>query len=189
MDMMKGHVIKRYLGPPKAFEDLKEAVTSCQKLFFLDRTSDVFLQTDASDYGIGSYLFQKMDNAAHHPVMFISKTLTSVQVRWSVPEKEAYAIHYALNKMEYLLRDIKFIIETDHENLTRIYSSGSPKVLRWKLELQSYNADIRYIKGEENGLAEAMSCLCKLPQILTPIFPNIKSWRQSMSCWGLRSMQ
>jgi hypothetical protein len=52
-----------------------------------------------------------------------------------VPEKEAYAIHYAQNKMEYLFRDIKFIFETDHENLTRIYSSGSPKVLRWKLEL------------------------------------------------------
>jgi hypothetical protein len=62
--------------------------------------------------------------------------------------------------MEHLLRDVPFILETDHENLTRIYSSGSPKVYRWQLELQSCPFTIRHIKGEDNEVADALSRLC-----------------------------
>ena len=94
--------------------------------------------------------------------MFISKSFTKPQLRWAVPEKEGYAIHYALIKVEHLLRDVHFTLETDHENLTRIYSSGSPKVLRWQLELQSYDCEIRHIKGELNLVADHLSRLCPI---------------------------
>jgi len=125
----RNHVVKWTEIGLNAFRDLKEAVAKCQKLYFLDYEKEIFLQTDASDYGVGAYLFQKKEDESHHPVMFISKSFNKVQLRWSVPEKEGYAIHLALNKMEHLLRDTPFILETDHQNLTRIYSSGSPKVL------------------------------------------------------------
>ena len=57
-----------------------------------------------------------------YPIMFISKSFTSVQLRWSVPEKEGYAIVYAFIKMEHLLRDRHFDLNTDHENQTKLYS-------------------------------------------------------------------
>jgi hypothetical protein len=74
-----------------------------------------------------------------------------------VPEKECYAIVYALNKLDYLLRDVHFILHTDHVNLTRCYSSGSPKVLRWQILIPGYDKEIRYIKGTDNIVADNLS--------------------------------
>ena len=72
-----------------AWENIKLAIHSCPKLFFLDNTSPVHLYTDASDYGIGAYLCQLIDDK-EVPIAFISKTLTQSQrEKWSVPQKEA----------------------------------------------------------------------------------------------------
>jgi len=111
------------------YEALKAAICNCQKLYYVDEEYPVYLQTDASDYGIGAYLKQVAPHS-EFPIMFISKSLDKTQCRWSTPEKEMYAIWYALQKMDHLLRDIHFHIQTDHENLTRHKVTGSPKVLR-----------------------------------------------------------
>jgi transposase InsO family protein len=92
--------------------------------------------------------------------MFISKSLDKTQCRWSTPEKEMYAIWYALQKMDHLLRDIHFHIQTDHENLTRHKVTGSPKVLRWKLDIQQFNFTIVHIKGTDNVVADDFSRQC-----------------------------
>jgi hypothetical protein len=57
-----------------AFNDLRLAVHECPRLFFMDDTSPIYLETDASDYGIGAYLYQIVDGT-QHPVGFINKTL------------------------------------------------------------------------------------------------------------------
>ena len=72
----------------------------------------VYLNTDASDYGIGAYLWQQIDGK-EQPVAFISKSLTSTQKRWHTPQKEAYAIFYSVTQLEYLLRDIKFTLKSN----------------------------------------------------------------------------
>jgi hypothetical protein len=41
-----------------AFHLLKQAINECPTLFFVNEDSPIFLHTDASDYGIGGYLFQ-----------------------------------------------------------------------------------------------------------------------------------
>ena len=84
-----------------AFEAIKEAIHECQALTFLQRESEVHLKTDASDYGIGAYLYQVIHDVDHH-VFFISKSLVKEQLNWSVPEKECYAIWYALKKLDHL---------------------------------------------------------------------------------------
>ena len=53
--------------------------------------------TDASDYGVGGYLFQVVDGI-DHPVAFVSKSLSKTELRWSVIQKEAYAIFSDLIK-------------------------------------------------------------------------------------------
>jgi len=151
----------------EAFEKLKEAVCNCQKLYFIDHTSEnvtYTMQTDASDYGIGAYLFQTIDEI-EYPIKFVSKSLNARQLNWSVPEKECYAAYYAFNKLEYLLSDIEFTWETDHVNLTRITTNAtsSPKVLRWKLYMQEFNylKKQKYIQGEINEIADTLSRLCE----------------------------
>ena len=89
----------------KAWDDIRAAINDCPKLFFLNPQAPVFLHTDASAYGIGAYLFQIVDGV-HQPIAFISKALSSQQrLKWTVPEKEAYAIYYSFQKLEYLIRD------------------------------------------------------------------------------------
>ena len=139
------------------YEALKAAICNCQKLHYVNEDYPVYLQTDASDYGIGAYLKQVSPEDSDIPIMFISKSLDKTQCRWSTPEKEMYAIWYALQKMYHLLRDIHFHIQTDHENLTRHKVTGSPKVLRWKLDIQQFNFTIVHIKGTDNVVADDFS--------------------------------
>jgi hypothetical protein len=99
----------------ESFRALQEAINDSPTLYFPDPDREIFLETDACDYGIGSYLYQKDDKGNHYPIAFISKTLTGAQLNWSVPEKEAYSIFYALQKLEHLLRDVHFVLKTDHK--------------------------------------------------------------------------
>ena len=78
-----------------SFGKIKQAINDCPTLFFLDDISPIFLQTDASDYGIGGYLFQVV-NGKEIPIAFISKMLSEVESRWNTTEKEAYAIVFSL---------------------------------------------------------------------------------------------
>jgi hypothetical protein len=76
------------------FEKVKHAISDCMKLHFLDPDFEkypVVLETDASDYGIGALLSQYV-NDEKFPIMCISKSLDSIQLNWSTPEKECYAI-------------------------------------------------------------------------------------------------
>ena len=56
------------------------------KLFFYDETAPIFLLTDASDYGIGGYLYQLV-NGKEQPVAFVSKSLSGPQLRWLTIQK------------------------------------------------------------------------------------------------------
>eukprot|EP00969_Alexandrium_andersonii_P159352 7040487-Alexandrium_andersonii.AAC.1 len=103
----------------------------------MDEHAPIYLETDASDYGIGAYLYQLVDGT-QQPIVFLSKTLSKVQQRWSTIEKECYAIWYALKSLEHLLRDVHFTLRTDHRNLTYL-NINSPKVVRWKLAIQEYD--------------------------------------------------
>jgi len=141
----------------KVFSDMQAAIGNAQRLHFVDDAKEIFLQTDASDYGIGAYLFQLGEDGEQIPIAFISKSLMNQQLNWSVPEKEAFAIFYAFCKLEHLLRDVHFILQTDHKNLTYINYGNSAKILRWKIHVQEFDFSIEYKKGEENETADILS--------------------------------
>jgi transposase InsO family protein len=141
-----------------AFTDVKEAIRRCPKLFFMDDNAPVYLHTDASDYGIGAYIFQIIDGK-ELPIAFMSKTLSAEEIKWSTIEKECYAIVFSLRKFEYLLRDKHFTLRTDHANLTYVNDPPSPKVRRWKIAIQEYDFDLEFIDGESNIAADGFSRL------------------------------
>jgi transposase InsO family protein len=150
-----------------AFERLQQEVITCPPLFFRDNTSPIFLHTDASNYGIGAYLFQMVPDEQGNPqeqiVAILSKTLTGAQLNWSTIEKEAYAIFYAFQKWEYLLRDTHFTLRTDHKNLTFMNLDHREKVKRWKLAIQHFDFSIEHIPGVDNIVADGLSRWCALP--------------------------
>jgi hypothetical protein len=146
----------------EAYVKIQQAIIQSATLYFVDEHAPITLQTDASDYGIGAYLTQKVDGV-DRPIAIISKSLDSTQLRWSTPEKEGYAIFYALKKLDYLLRDVHFTLQTDHKNLIYINDTASPKVVRWKLAIQEYNFDIEHIQGSKNVIADIFSRFCHFP--------------------------
>ena len=147
----------------EVFYQVQASVNDAPPLYFLNYNAPVFLHTDASDFGIGANLYQVKDNK-EVPIAFISKALTTTEVKWSTPEKECYAIFYALVKLEYLLRDIHFTLRTDHRNLTFLNESFQQKVKRWKLAIMHFNFDIEHIPGKQNVVADALSRLIKIPK-------------------------
>jgi hypothetical protein len=163
------------------YSNLQEAIIQCQKLFYLDDSLPIHLATDASDYALGAYLYQVRPDGTEIPIRFVSKSFTGEQLRWNVPEKECYAIVFTLKKLEHLLRDNFFVLHTDHENLTRCYSSGSPKVYRWKLLIQGFNMDIVHIKGVDNIVADSFSRLATIhpsavEEALSMLWQEEPSW-------------
>jgi hypothetical protein len=145
----------------QAFYDVREEVASCPALFFVDENAPIIVMTDASDYGIGAYIYQLIDNV-EKPIVFMSKALHGAELNWSTVEKEAYAIYATLTKYHHLLRDNKFLLRTDHKNLTYINLEGSKKVKNWKLALQEFDFNIEHVPGIDNPIADAFSRLCVL---------------------------
>ena len=143
-----------------AFNEIKRLISISPMLYFIDDHAPVFLMTDASDYGIGGYLYQEC-NGVKQLIALVSKALTVSQLRWSVIQKEAYGIYYSCNKLDTLLRDRKFTILTDHKNLMYMTHASNAMVIRWWMALQELDFDIVHIQGVKNIIADTLSRLCE----------------------------
>ena len=156
----------------KAYKDIKDLISKSPLLYFINDTAPIVLMTDASDYGVGGYLFQKVDDK-EQLVALVSKSLTVTQLKWSVIQKEAYAIAFCCKSLEALLRDRKFTILTDHKNLTFIKEESNPMVQRWNTALQELDYDLKYVPGSQNTIADAMSRLCPNYKVTDEIAPTM----------------
>ena len=94
-----------------AFFQLKEISSLQTKLFYYTEGDQIYFLTDASDYGIGGYLYQLIDNV-EKPVAFISKSLTRSRLHWPTIQKEAYSIFYSIRQLDFFI--FSPIIKTKH---------------------------------------------------------------------------
>ena len=101
-----------------AFHEMKLAISKCSTKYFLSDTAPITLHIDASDYGVGGYLFQAVDGI-DQPIVLVSKLLHKSQLRWSVIQKVAYEIFHSCMYFQSLLRYRPFKIRTDHRNLSK----------------------------------------------------------------------
>jgi len=129
-------------------------------MYFPDDSGPIFLMTDASDYGIGAYCFQKVDNK-EQPVAFVSKSLSKSQLNWAIIQKEAYAIFYSLQQLSSILRDRPFTVLTDHRNLLYIQNHSNPMIYRWWVSIQEFDFILKDILGKDNEVADGFSRLVK----------------------------
>ena len=96
---------------------------------------------DASDCGVGGYLYQEVDGK-QQLVALVSKALSPTQLRWSVIQKEAYGIFYCCTQLDAMLRDRKFTIQTYHKNLMFIKHDSYAMVVRWWMAMLSFIYDL-----------------------------------------------
>lgn len=95
------------------------------------------------------------------PVNFFSKKFNRYPFNYSVIEKETLALIWALRHFEVYVGTggAPLMIFTDHNPLTFLQSLRGPnqRLVRWSLFLQSYDLDIRHIKGTDNVMADVLS--------------------------------
>ncbi|KAK3097609.1 hypothetical protein FSP39_011373 [Pinctada imbricata] len=142
-----------------AFDFLKDSLTVVPLLAYPDTNKPYVLYTDASNNCVGACLTQETDEGEEKPIYFLSHKLSHTQTKWSTIEKEAFAIHYALQKLDHYLHGAQFTIKTDHKPLKYLLDSPmqNKKIQLWALSIAGYNCKIEYVKGEDNHCADLLS--------------------------------
>ena len=79
---------------------------------------------NASDFTIGAFLGQRIDNR-QHVIYYSSRTLNDAKQNYTTTEKEFLAVVYALEKFRPYLLGSKMVIFTDHSALVRHDQEGS----------------------------------------------------------------
>jgi hypothetical protein len=73
-------------------------------------------------------------------------------------ERELLSIVKSFKEFRTILMGQQLIVHTDHENLTYKHFI-TDRVMRWRLFIEEYSPDLRYIKCELNIVADALSRL------------------------------
>ena len=144
-----------------ALEQLKRALTSEPVLLQPDTTRPFIIETDASEWAIGAVLLQQdAETGKLHPVAFDGRKLSPAEINYPVHEKELLAIKYALQTWRiYIDNGHTTIIYTDHESLKYLATMRKPskRLARWIEEFGEYDVDLRYRKGREQVVPDAIS--------------------------------
>ena len=149
-------------GPDQqnAFDQLKQRLAEATTLAYFDRNAPTQVIADASPVGVGAVIVQHQ-NGVRRPICYASRTLTSVERRYSQTEKEALSLVWACERFHQYLYGLEFELVTDHKPLEVIYSARSKpsaRIERWVPRLQPYRFRVVHIAGP-NNIADALSRL------------------------------
>ncbi|GKD61981.1 putative nucleotidyltransferase, ribonuclease H [Tanacetum coccineum] len=144
----------------KAFNKLKERLTTAPIIISLDWNMPFELMCDASDFAVGAVLGQIIDRK-FKPIYYASKTLNDAQAHYTTNEKELLAVVFSFNKFRTYLILSKTVVYTDHSALKYLFSKQDVKLrlIRCVLLLQGFNIEIKDKKGAENLAVDHLSRL------------------------------
>ena len=153
-------VIKKNVGfkwgkeQEQAFEQLKFQLTHAPLLSLPNFDKTFEIDCDASGVGIGAVLMQE-----GKPLAYFSEKLSGATLNYPTYDKEMYALVRALKTWQHYLWAKEFVIHYDHESLK--FLKGQHKLnkrhARWIEFLETFPYVIRYKKGKENVVADALS--------------------------------
>ena len=153
---------------------MKQLISKETLLTYPDFKLPFEIHTDASQVQLGACISQ-----AGKPVAFYSRKLNPAQTRYTTTERELLSIVETLKEFRNILLGQEIIIHTDHENLT-FKHFNSDRVMRWRLFIEEYSPNLRYIKGSHNVVADALS---RLPKNTESVLDNsLESYYTIMEC-------
>lgn len=97
------------------------------------------------------------------PIAFVNQVLTAAKKRYSITEIELLAICFAFHKFHSYVYGQPIIVLTDHIALRKILTQKTPnaRLARWGLTVASYDAEIRYRRGQFQSVSDCLSRLHK----------------------------
>ena len=140
----------------KAFDNLKQSITSDDVVAYFNPSKEIILRTEASFHeGLSAGLFQRTEKGVQ-PVHFISRSMTKAEKRYSQTEKDALAIQWAKNRFRmYLLGAPRFKIVTAHKPLIPMFNKPTtklpPRIEKWVMEMQDVDYEVVYEPGKDEA--------------------------------------
>ena len=160
-----------------AWKALQEAMASHPVLRQPDSGKEYYVDTDASNTGLGAALMQRGDDGTLHPTAYASRKLTPVERTYSTREQEALAIVFAIEKFECYLAGRRFTVVTDHRSLSWLMTQPMVKgrLANWAYKLRNHDFTIVYRRGSENHLADFLSRAVNMVRVL-PVQVTPSEW-------------
>ena len=145
-----------------AFDKLKHLLTTAPVLRVFDPGRRTRVVSDASKFAVGASLLQQDEETQlWHPVAFYSRKLKPAERNYPVHEQELLALIAALKAWRHYLHGarIKISLHTDHRTLTFLGQQAhlSAQQARWVEFLAEFDAEIEYVAGTTNLVADALS--------------------------------
>jgi hypothetical protein len=153
-----------------SLENIKTLLLENVVLDIADPYKPYVLEVDSSDYAVGGVLSQHNAAGELRPVAFFSRKLQGEagkgQVKWSIREKETYAIVLVLQKFRSWVASslVQILVLTDHESLQHWYTEDLNKAMssvgrrcRWHEFLSQFNLVVVYTPGHTQKVADPLS--------------------------------
>ena len=142
----------------EAFQKLKQALCSEPVLWTPDFQRQFYLQTDASEVGVGAVLSQLDDEGADHPVAYYSRKLLAREQKYATVE-ECLAIKLGMQHFHVYLLGRLFVVQTDHRALRWLDQAKdtNSRLCRWSLGMQTFKFKVEHRAGTSNGNADSLS--------------------------------
>jgi hypothetical protein len=170
-DLLKGGKTMKFQWTERqqvSFEAIKALPARSFLLSFPDFNREFYIYTDASKYQMGPVILQKKEDGTWSgPIAYFSKKLSDAQKKYTVMEQELLSIVKTLKTFRTMLLGHVIIVYTDHKNLT-FDKFSSDRVARWRLYSEEYGPELRYVPGENNVVADALSRLPMTDKMLKP---------------------
>ena len=143
-----------------AFEASKRALADATMLTHPHHDAPTSITSDASDVAVGAVLSQLV-RGQWRPISFFSRKLKPPETRYSTFDRELLAVYLSLRHFRYFVEGREFHVNTDHKPLTYAISKPSdkhsPRQTRHLSYIAEFTTDLRYLKGEDNVVADTLS--------------------------------
>ena len=155
------------------FDQIKKAVCKDITLKFYDPNLPIFIETNASQKGIGVVLLQPLDSnftldennipTKLMPVAFASKTLTSAECNYANIECELLGVVFGVLHFKHFTFGNEVNIITDHKPLVSLLKKSlaacSSRLSRLILKIVDYPLKVMYQPGKKMVISDALSHL------------------------------
>lgn len=127
---------------------------------------ELIVDSGVGPFGVEAVLSHILPDGAEKPIAFTSRTLNASEKNYAQIDKEALALVFAIKYFHQFVYGRELILRTNHNPLVSIFGEkkGIPlmsahRLQRYAIFLFGYTYKIEFIKGLENGNADALSRL------------------------------
>jgi hypothetical protein len=138
----------------KAFQKLREHLTSAPILAQLDNSKPYEVYCDASGTGLRCVLMQE-----NRVIAYASRALHPHEKNYPTYDLELAAVVHALKLWRHYLMGTRCNIFTDHKSLKYIFTQSdlNKRQRRWLELIKDYDIEVHYHPGKANVVVDALS--------------------------------